>query len=617
MAATPRMRFGPGAEAAFHRRRDELVDAFATHVDAQGLAVDPADAELLLDWKQAHADGALDVWHPADVEEFLLGWCPRALSAPAQACATLPSAVAAFVEHLATQGLLARASAAPSAIRATCDRVTGAFLRDMADPAKFGMAKSLFATVGGLEPGAGDPQELLAHLDTLTPDEVGAALAHLDLPDLPDGPPVVGPIRRPTDEERRAALADAPDLRRLRELAAWCPAPGRPLTAKGNLRVADARHLADALGTETAPPLGSVRSAEDLPGLTALVELALAAGVVRRQKGRIVAVARFAALPDVAAHTQVLRALLDRGVSPARVYPHEIPIWDALDAGSGVLFALLLTGADVDELVDAADEIVQAELGRLPDGIVPLLVEHRIGALVARLAGLGAVRVTTSDEPCPDCDEPHEVVTPTAAGVPVLAELVESCGIEVAFRSAPQEATAEELAALVGLLEPDEWVADTATWLAAHPRPAAAGAELLGALAGDEQDTATVVAGLAIVGEALGPHAADAVRTLVGGPRDGLALHWLARHTGMDLSGVDPLRPAAGLADLLAVALDTGGPDALMECLATTSRPREFDLLWRLDHPRVADVLEAVGSRHPERAFAKAARRSLMKHRSR
>jgi hypothetical protein len=39
--------------------------------------------------------------------------------------------------------------------------------------------------------------------------------------------------------------------------------------------------------------------------------------------------------------------------------------------------------------------------------------------------------------------------------------------------------------------------------------------------------------------------------------------------------------------------------------------------IWRLDHPRLPDVLEAIGGHHPDKAVAKAARKALMKHKSR
>jgi hypothetical protein len=42
-----------------------------------------------------------------------------------------------------------------------------------------------------------------------------------------------------------------------------------------------------------------------------------------------------------------------------------------------------------------------------------------------------------------------------------------------------------------------------------------------------------------------------------------------------------------------------------------------FDAAWRVDHPATADVLEAMGRLHPDRALAKEARKAAFKARSR
>jgi hypothetical protein len=39
--------------------------------------------------------------------------------------------------------------------------------------------------------------------------------------------------------------------------------------------------------------------------------------------------------------------------------------------------------------------------------------------------------------------------------------------------------------------------------------------------------------------------------------------------------------------------------------------------IWRLHHPRLPEVLDAIGRGHPVKTVAKAARRALMQHRSR
>ena len=157
-----RMRFPVEDEQAFYARRDALGEQFAAWLNAQKVPGDPNDAGLLMDWKFGYADGALDTWAVADVGEFLFGWCPRKLSAAPDGCAEIPGSVAAFVEFLAHTGLLARGSDLPSQVRSYCERNTARFVREMGDPANFGMAKSLFGAVGGLKSGADRSPEGLA-----------------------------------------------------------------------------------------------------------------------------------------------------------------------------------------------------------------------------------------------------------------------------------------------------------------------------------------------------------------------------------------------------------------------------------------------------------------------
>ncbi len=145
-----RMRFATGDETAYQQRRHELRGQFATWLLGHPMPVDPFDADVLMDWKFGYGDGALDRWMIKDVEEFLFEWCPRELSAPPEDAELVPLSVAAFVEFLDDAGLLAPMSSRPAEVRRHCEASTAEFLEVMADPTKFGLAKSLFS--GGPRP---------------------------------------------------------------------------------------------------------------------------------------------------------------------------------------------------------------------------------------------------------------------------------------------------------------------------------------------------------------------------------------------------------------------------------------------------------------------------------
>ena len=210
------MTFDGEDERAYFARRDELCTRFAEWAQHERSAADASDVELLLDWKWGYGDGHLDRFDACDVEEFLLGWCPRKLASPPELIAGIPDSVAAYVDFLAQERLLAPDCSAV-AVRRACTDLAPRFRREMADPANFGMAKSL---LGGLDDS--DPNALLERLAQLTgtsPDEV------LDLLENPE-PSVIGPVRAPTDDEVAAAIARARMFGQVRGLATRCAAPG-------------------------------------------------------------------------------------------------------------------------------------------------------------------------------------------------------------------------------------------------------------------------------------------------------------------------------------------------------------------------------------------------------
>lgn len=600
-----RMRFDADDENAFNTRRDQLSEQFAAWLSAERVAGDPADAELLMEWKFGYGDGFLDVWGVGDAAEFLIDWCPRKLSATPQQYAQIPLSVAAFVEFLDSAGLLARGSDSPAQVREFCEKNTKKFMREMGNPANFGMAKSMFAGLGEL-PGPDDP-EFPAALRELLLDE--------DVEYDDEEPPVLGPVSMPADRERQDAVRAAPALRQLQLLAEYCAPPGRQLTGKGNLRLADGRHLVATLETGDDPELGGygkLTSAEQLPMLDWLFELALAAGVVRRKQGRLVAVARFAALDESSAYEKVVRAAVAAGLSPTPYWSFsalEMARAAANDAVVGLLARLLDAGEAVPlaELVEMMSELVEdVTLGMPPrvEQSIPGMVSTQVG----RLAALGMVTV--------DRDE----VALTPAGVPVAVDMVRDVGIDVLLRPDPVTADAGGIADLLGVEDEQEWTTDASAWLAAQSDRAAALDGLVTALCAANRETVAVMAGLAALEGLAGADAVPAVRRHVGGPHDGLVLNWLAGHSALDLATVDPLRVVAGLVDVLAVMLDLGGPQEVVTSFDQGAEVgQQLDLLdriWRLDHPRLADVLQVIGAHHPVKAVAKASRKALIRHRS-
>ncbi|GAA1256612.1 hypothetical protein GCM10009609_19720 [Pseudonocardia aurantiaca] len=619
-----RMTFGEEDEDAYFRRRDELGEQFAQWVNTHRVAGDPNDAGLLMDWKWSYADGGLDRWTVPDVHEFLFEWCPRKLSAAPADCVEIPLSVAAFVEFLADTGMLAPGSAAPPTVRQHCERNVGAFVREMGNPANFGMAKSLFGSVGALEPDPDpSPDGVLQMLQQLQDVPAGAVGDTLERLARDAEPPAIPPVRPPPDSDRIAAVRATPVMGQLRALAAYCASPGRKLTAKGNLQVADARHLVDALETGDDPTMGSVRklqSSDQLPELSRLVALALEAGVVRRHRGRLVAVARFAELDECAAHEKVVLAAVAGGlIGPANSFalPVLAELHAVVDAWAIALLAELLrhssSGVEVDLVGTMMGEFLHSVMPGLPDFMTALLV-GRAGDHVDALVDLGVLTFSGGSQ------QQGGHVTLTAAGVPITIELLRRAGVEVPIRPEPADADVAAIVELFDHLDEEELRRDVADWLVAQPDRHAAAAALAAECLAEHRATVTAMAGITMLDELAAEHAVEVIRAHLGGPHDGLVVQWLIDMDVLDPASVDPARFMSGLIDVLAAGLDAGGPEEVVAYFSdgvADGGVEILDQIWRLDHPRLPDVLGAIGGQHQVKAVAKAARKALMRHQSR
>lgn len=602
------MSFTADDEAAFQRRRAALTDDFAAWVEHSGAEADPSDAGMLLDWKFGYQDGELGHWTVADVEEFLLEWCPRKVSSPPKLAARIPLSVAAFVDFLAHSGLLAPASQAPVEVRGYCERIVPRFQQKMSDPANFGMAKSLLS-------GGGAPEGLLAELGRLTGADPEQVLEMLD-----EQRQLIGPVRLPSADEHLESLQAARTFRQVRGLAEQCAPPGLPTTTAGDLRLADAGRLAAELetGDRTEPAGPAPQSMSELPALSWVVQLALACGAVAADGQRLVAEPGFAALPEPDAYRRTVTAAVAHGLTAAagRWTNDER---EFLDATAPQLLAELLSAhaggeptVPVTELIDMVDQVAQVALD---SGPVDPLEGGVVGQLEA-LIGLGVLH-----DAGPDGSGELRAVALTPAGVTVAADVVgELLGVEVVPRPDPGTADATAMAAALLLADRDEAEADLATWFATQPDPAAAAGALLAELVADDQEPAAVLAGLDLAGTVLGERADAAAQPYLDGPHEPLVTTWLLTRGALDPDEVDPHRALTGMVAVAAAMIDVDGPAGAVEFVRDSEDDQVLELLeqlWRLDHPRVAEVLDGIGTHHPNKRIAKAARKNLMRYRSR
>ncbi|MGW1174823.1 hypothetical protein ACWD4P_14005 [Kitasatospora sp. NPDC002543] len=121
----------------------------------------------------------------------------------------------------------------------------------------------------------------------------------------------------------------------------------------------------------------------------------------------------------------------------------------------------------------------------------------------------------------------------------------------------------------------------------------------------------------------LGPEAGPAAREVMDDPELGGAVRaWLTAQGATDVPVPDRAMALWTVVDTFAAQLlDNGGDAELLRELITdlpvNGDPAGwFGELWRVDHPYTADVLEAIGELHPDRALAKEARKAAFKARS-
>lgn len=645
------MTFDPASdETAFYRRRDELVTEFETWVQTSRTGIDPSsaavDAATLFDWKFSYLDGDLSRWSIADLHEFLIEWCPRKVSGPADLLAGIPEHVGLVMEFLGSTGLLSRAGHSAPALSTYAVGLQQEFHAEMAAPANFGMAKSIFASLGAEDPTSLGPEELeslIAQFNDLPMDQrrtiTDPAIQRMTQP------PYLGTIQLPEPGELLASALAAPVLAAFDRLAEYF-ATARTLNKGGSITVADARGLAALLGTGEEPVVDDGhhsfrrRTAQNYPEVTRWVDWASQAGVLRKHRGKLVAVAKWSrgrrddAIGTVLAAAAALLTTGPLTLSSRFYFRHDQLVDDHA-------FAILLHAARSGDQ-QFADVLAMVTDAAEDDG-GEHYPGHLHGALHQLLARLSQAGMITQDgiewEPGKyGWSERRATGTfaITPLGIVVVGQLADETGAELVQMPAPSRLTVDDLATLASNVDSSE------TWWRAVSR-------FFDALESPDRVTASV-AGLVVRLSAVSPLMMSTITSTV--PADQLerwepglrrlatatadvaatdateidetvrllALHSLDLHGLVDEQDSPPdelLR--AGLVAAGLVCADDGA--AFVATIAAHEHAAETasDLIVdaaRLLPPYAPDLLDAIGRHFPDKRIAKAARKELFRVRS-
>ncbi len=411
---------------------------------------------------------------------------------------------------------------------------------------------------------------------------------------------VVPPVRLAPREELAAAARASALLTDALKLTSW--ADGRALE-EGRLAEEDAKAAAGALG------LAPAEEGEN-PELERLWDAVVYADLIAVDGDR----ARSAELPDTGADDTAALALwvaLFDGVvtrefaegealSPLEVCQGELPsvLLHLYEHGAAAPLGELVTG-----LVEHVQDTYEiADAGILAQGLPQALRMELDG-----LARWGALTVDGGAE-----------VSLTPLGLYAVRELLLADGYTAPLIGDLAEGTAEDLVG--GLVHHREDTAEQeiALWLAARSAQDAASG-LLGLMRDGRPAQRNIAA---VVLQQVGQDAEHVIRGALDTPQTRpYAAIWLNTH------GDEKTTPSETdlqwmFVDTVAGMIEAVGPhDAVQLSLAEAEVDADLNSLvedvWRLDHPQVGEVLEAIGDHHHDKDFAKLARKSAFKARSR
>ncbi|MFI7703453.1 hypothetical protein [Nonomuraea sp. NPDC049480] len=560
-----------------------LLEEFIMWARANAPDSDPELVGPAALWHRLAFSQDLGTWKRTDLRNLLLDRMPKVVEDPDAAADGMLPAVDAYLTFLSQTGRLTKGSDSLADLQAELDDVEDEFV-DL-------MEELLDDSEGDEEAGEEETGDL-GDLGDFEP--FADELAELDT------------IRLRPDSELAAAARQAPLIAKARDLALWVGS-GRSVGEETLLTDAEVEEALATVGLPKPDVDGPI--AEAVPQLWNIWNLAVDLEFLEPGEGSTVAVQDDTAEWPFDDDEDVLDAWM-LGLHSVDYGDPELPDDDLTMALTGltrgVLVRLLLAGGsrDLDELTQELAEAA-AELDEELGADAWEAAGDPLAPAIDWLVGYGMVEVQ------------GRTLSLTPLGTEGVVHLVDDADIEVDARPAIESMSAHELLALSAELPEEEADAEFAAWMRLR-EPARAAEELLEAAAEDENDALIRVQAASVVGTldeaaipawqaalkqpSLRPYAATHLSQLgVEGapeptPDD---THWLILDMWTISAGLGRSEFVTSLQDI--------GPDMVNDLL---------EVIWKIPHAHVEELLDLISQVHPDKQVAKAARRALYKARS-
>ncbi|MEO3792555.1 hypothetical protein ABGB14_20265 [Nonomuraea sp. B10E15] len=553
-----------------------LLEEFIMWARANAPGSDPELVGPAALWHRLAFSQDLGTWKRADLRNLLLDRMPKVVEDPDAAADGMLPAVDAYLTFLSQTGRLAKGSDSLADLQAELDDVEDEFVDLMEEL---------------IDDGEGEEDEETGDLGDF--EMFADELAELDT------------IRLRPDTELAAAAREAPLIAKARDLAVWVGS-GRRVGEETLLSDTEVEEALAAVGLPRPETEGPV--AEAVPYLWNIWNLAVDLEFLEPGDANTVAVQDDTSEWPFDDDEDVLDAWM-LGLHSVDYGDPELDDDDLTMALAGLtrglLVRLLLAGGsrDLDELSQELAEAA-ADLDELGSDAWEAAADP-LAPPIDWLIGYGMVEVD------------GKTLRLTPLGTEGVVHLVDDADIEVDARPAIESMSAHELLALSAELPEDEADTEFAAWMRLR-EPGKAAEELLEAAGEDESDALIRVQAASVVGTlgeaaipawrealkqpTLRPYAATHLSQLEveGAPEPTQDdTHWLILDMWTISAGLGRSEFVSSLQDI--------GPDMVGNLL---------EVIWKIPHAHVEELLDLISQVHPDKQVAKAARRALFKARS-